>query len=231
MFSTLLLLSTMLLRELGSLKVHTRSHGRLRAAMCTGTLAILLTAIYPEHLERSDDVNLNFVYVAAYALHAFGLSCACILTVATPFVWICMERRRIVSRGGGWRLVAVRLVHVALASGASLNFGILRAHADVTDYCAPLSESPSACEAWPVLPPAACEAIVRPTHYRCAYFNNTLSADAERLLPPEYVALHRGQCRKSRCTLYANVRSIASEFASLFLISTYVPHQHAFLSA
>lgn len=41
-----------------------------------------------------------------------------------------------------------------------------------------------------------------------------------RLYPPAFVAAHQSICRKASCTLYENARSIASEFATLFLIAT-----------
>ena len=59
MFGVLLLLSTLLLREVGALEAHTRAHRRYRAAMGVGSLAILLTAIYPEHLERDGDGGMS----------------------------------------------------------------------------------------------------------------------------------------------------------------------------
>lgn len=223
MFATLLLLSTMLLRELGRLTPRTPGQRHCRAAMAAGSLAILLTGIYPEHLERDGDRNLDIAYSAAFALHALGLTAACTLTVAVPFAWMCVARHHLGDRVGARRLLAVRAAHVTLAMAASVAFAAVRAHADVSDYCEPLGGSAAACAAWPTLLPPACAAIQRPTRYRCAYVNNTLSADAERLLPSDYAALHRASCRKDQCTLYVNARSIACEFASLFLICTCAP--------
>jgi hypothetical protein len=220
MFGTLLLLSTMLLRELGSLTPHTRGQRHCRAAMAAGSVAILLTGIYPEHLEREGDGNLDVAYTAAFALHALGLTAACTLTVAVPFAWVCVSRYRLGGPSGARRLLAVRAGHVALATITSVAFALVRAHADVTDYCEPLSGSGKACAAWPTLTAPDCAAIQRPTRYRCGYVNSTLSADAQRLLPAAYVAMHGASCRKDSCTLYANARSIAVEFASLFFICT-----------
>jgi hypothetical protein len=220
MFATLLLLSTMLLRELGSLNPRTRGQRHCRAAMCAGSLAILLTGIYPEHLELDGDRNLDAAYSAAFALHALGLTAACTLTVAVPFGWMVVTRHQLGDRVASRRLLAVRASHVALAMAASVAFAAVRAHADVTDYCQPLGGSAAACAAWPAMPSPACATIQRPTRYRCGYVNNTLTADATRLLPAEYVAAHRAACRKDRCTLYVNARSIACEFASLFFICT-----------
>eukprot|EP00962_Isochrysis_galbana_P022252 scaffold6621_cov112-Isochrysis_galbana.AAC.9 len=199
----------MLLRELGRLTPRTPGQRHCRAAMAAGSLAILLTGIYPEHLERDGDRNLDIAYSAAFALHALGLTAACTLTVAVPFAWMCVARHHLGDRVGARRLLAVRAAHVTLAMAASVAFAAVRAHADVSDYCEPLGGSAAACAAWPTLLPPACAAIQRPTRYRCAYVNNTLSADAERLLPSDYAALHRASCRKDRCTLYVNARSIA----------------------
>ena len=41
------------------------------------------------------------------------------------------------------------------------------------------------------------------------------------LYPRAYVANHSGRCRKGRCALYVNARSIALEFGVLLLVATY----------
>ena len=60
-----------------------------------------------------------------------------------------------------------------------------------------------------------------PTSYTCAWDNASLTPVEALLYPREYVASHSGVCRKARCALYANARSIALEFGVLLLVATY----------
>ncbi|EOD19117.1 hypothetical protein EMIHUDRAFT_424861 [Emiliania huxleyi CCMP1516] len=225
MFSTLLLLAYSLLCEVARIDGSTMRGRRLRLAMAAGSLGTLLTAVFPEHLERGDG-NYAAAFTAAYTLHQLGLAAACLLSVAAPAVALWAEARRPTGSGGRALLPSPletrgRTLHLTAAAVASAAFLLLRGTADVSDYCAPLTR-PAECDAWPSLPPHACRHVSRPRHYTCAFSNSSLSADDLLLMPPGYVAKHAGECRKARCTLFRNVRSIAAEFAALLLLCTYV---------
>ena len=100
-------------------------------------------------------------------------------------------------------------------------------HADVSDYCAPIA-SAADCRAWP--PAAVCDKLHRlggaaghrlPTSYTCGWDDAALTPVEALLYPREYVAAHSGRCRKARCLVFVNSRSIALEFGVLLLIATY----------
>ena len=121
----------------------------------------------------------------------------------------------------------MRSAHLGLALAYAGAFAALKGHADVSDFCAPIA-SAAECGAWP--PAAACDRLHRlggaaghrlPTSYTCAWDNASLTPVETLLYPREYVATHSGRCRKARCELYVNARSIALEFGVLLLVATY----------
>ena len=121
----------------------------------------------------------------------------------------------------------MRSAHLSLALAYGGAFAALKGHADVSDFCAPIA-SAAECGAWP--PAAVCDSLQRlsgaaghrlPTSYTCAWDNASLTPVETLLYPREYVATHSGRCRKARCELYVNARSIALEFGVLLLVATY----------
>ena len=222
--------AVLVVREAAALPVppgHPRA-ARLRCVLVLGALAIVCTGVYPEHFSL-DPTDTNRFYAIAYGMHGFGLLVALSALVIAPFCWLaCAARRLPPARRAP--AVALRAVHVAGLLTYMAAFGLLHRTADVSDYCAPIGGA-AACEAWPALPPAACARLGHlrggrghrlPASYTCAWLNNTLS-EVERLLyPPAFAAAAGGACRKSRCDLYANARSVALEFGALLLFASYV---------
>lgn len=255
MFGTLFLASLLLMKEFASMPGNRSSRARqLKCVLSLAALLLCLTATYPEHFSL-DPSGTIFFFAFGYALHFAGLGTACLVLVGLPFCCIVCA-----SRGAPGRRSAllVRSAHLLLAVVYAGTFGVVKGHADVSDYvrrgrelnprhrsrtwssgplrpppcrgaqCAPITTA-AACEAWP--PAGVCGSLHRlhgatghrlPTSYTCAYDNASLSVVEELLYPPEFVAAHRGRCRKGSCALYANARSIALEFGVLFLVATYV---------
>ena len=230
MFSVLLLISILLVREVASFEAATPRHRLLRALMSIGSTGILLTAIYPEANTKdaaSYGKNDNFaaLYRFAFSLHATGLALTCTIMCALPFVCVCVNWRRFASSASFSRLLFPRLVHLASAFAYAIAFATVREHNETSNYCSPIT-SATECNAWPVLSPVECltlESMVgyRPHPYRCKWVNNTLSDEERLLLPEEYVLKHEGVCEKKECRLFQYSRSIALEFGALLLVSTY----------
>ena len=133
--------------------------------------------------------------------------------------------------GSRARVIGLRTVHVAAIMGYALYFYFHIGGADVGDFCGvvPANANEQSCNAWPDISQTACDELTAltpgwrshpgmhiPTTYDCHWVNQTMTR-AEVLLTG---LPGGGTCRKGRCRLFLNARSIALEFGGLFLFAT-----------
>lgn len=235
--------SMLLVRDFASLP-----DGRLKRMLLAGALCVMTPGVMPERFETESSQPVRFLNLA-YAMHLIGLALSMLLLMVLPFAVVCSRAARRLGRRACRCVLGVRGAHAGAAAGFALAFLALKGQADVSDYCAafaadavsagqgqpgqpsPLIAAALACDAWPALPAADCAALASlrstgghpvPATYRCGWINGSLSALDRLLLPSDYVPIHDGLCRKARCKLYANARSMALEFAMLWAMGSYV---------
>ena len=203
--------------------------GPSRAACATGACMVLLTAIFPEKFSV-DPTAPETMFYDGYLLHVLGLGGCTTLLVLVPFTRVCLATS-FMAPPSRCRALLPRTIHVGalvVYGGAFLHF---RPHGpDISDYCAPI-RTEGACAAWPSLPPVTCSELAHtrgsraapvPARYTCTFINASLTRPEQLLYPPEYVAQHGGACKKARCRLVENSRSISLEFGMLFLVGAYI---------
>ena len=228
MFVTLFVASMLLTKEFARMPGRVNGRARaLKSGLAAASLLPCLTAIFPEHFSLDASDPELMLFATGYALHGLGLAIASLTLVFLPFVCTALALRAAPRPAHATHALLVRAAHLSLALAYAGAFAALRGHADVSDFCAPIA-SEAECAAWP--PAAACARLGRlrgaaghrlPTSYTCAWDNASLTPVEALLYPREYVASHSGVCRKARCALYANARSIALEFGVLLLVATY----------
>lgn len=83
---------------------------RSRLAMTFGSVAVLLTAVYPEHYPRGAHNPFTLILGVGLDLHLLGLGLFMVLNVAVPYVRLLARARSVVATRHG-RSLAVRTLH------------------------------------------------------------------------------------------------------------------------
>ena len=244
MFALLSMTSAFLVQRFSAMVQHHRiQHRTMKPTLIAGSLALTLTAIFPERYDANS--QMGGYLSALYGLHLVGVGGSTFALLVVPFGWF-FEHWLTHRKEVPVRSLLARLTYVLATLGFGIGFSVFASDSEivdqVNDYCRVLTTSDE-CDGWPLLTNAdchralsclvngsattgnassddsLCQGAFQP-NFRCAWEPNVQLTPWTRLIAPStYVS--EASCQRIACPLTVYARGVALEFALLFLTLCY----------